>query len=368
MTGWLSVQNAASSARRALAADFKRQGDDLIGVFGTGAELNNEQALCNWLRGRSSLCRAGPASLNRHSAFTIGFREFVFALADTPGEREIPLIDFQAAFAHPHALGEHERLIIARALQCLLQCRAQHREAAAFFARRHGQCAPLLDHLLDWLRLEDPHYADFPAELTLPLLQRLVLQLETTRNEQAVARGVLHRYTNVYTLRPLWNKPLRNDPPQQRYRGPWYGWDCLIGRGKRYVRVPLQLIESLALEPPHLMPRASVLEETGDCFQDPNTDVAVSTGWLADTALTWLRRVEVDRETRRRIGAGPHTEWLAILAIAEALKDCLPAYRSQWLAETLVLPTGETALALLNAGQPGKLLRHLQRFGLARRW
>ncbi len=372
MTEWIPMQNAASIARRALAADFDGQGDDLIGLFGTGAELTNEQALGSWLRQGRWLYHHWLGLGN--TPLEGGLRAYLLKLATSPAERELPLIDLRESYDHPHALGDSERLIIARTLQCLLRCRREHREAEAYLADCLEQRAPLLDQLLLWLQREDPRYADFPTELTMPLFQTLVWRLEENRLTQAAVRDELDHYANVYALRPVSANYIRNAFMQQRYRGPWFGWDSLIEQGKSYVRVSLRLLRSLSVELPYLVWRSrgqSVLDEWDDIPETvdiPNTDAAVTAGWLVDTALTWLRRAGVEIEARRRIGLAEHTQWLAVLAIAEALQYCPPGDREEGLAKTPVLPTGETALALLNAGQPGKLLRHLQRFGLARRW
>lgn len=157
-------------AHQLLAGRFNPHGRELVTLVGTGLELNNLHAAGAWVSGR--LDASHPIEAHVLSALRDRFDDHLARTLDSFRNGDAVSLD-RPNYLPQMPLTDSECSRIADAIGFLMSgcIQREHLDAAVgmLLANNH----PRSNVLVQWVRSQKSCYAFYPAELTLPLAQRL---------------------------------------------------------------------------------------------------------------------------------------------------------------------------------------------------
>ena len=166
----LEQQTVDYIAHRLLAGRHDIHGRELVALVGTGWEADNLAATCAWIAARTE--EHAPLAAHAVGWLREVFDDYLEDLLDSLHQGRAAMMESSACLPR-NPLTDTECRRLAEAIAYLVVGPLYHDKLEAAAGLVLGKPATGDSPLYHWVRAQDDRYAFYPAELTLPLAQRL---------------------------------------------------------------------------------------------------------------------------------------------------------------------------------------------------
>jgi hypothetical protein len=153
--------------------------DDLVAILGVGRESSNEEAVESWLISRfAEIDISHVGTIMEHASEVLIQHLNDLRMEVASGYiSELPL---PLDFVQSKLITDQELRCIARAIYFLILGEAKKSYLDSLINLVLGGEGNAIDRIADWIASQGTVYTYFPSELTLPMAQRLMEELNRT--------------------------------------------------------------------------------------------------------------------------------------------------------------------------------------------